>query len=366
MSESEKKSPKALLKVPASAWRWPNTWPFAEDVFNPSPIITNDQDNSLTIERDSHFREKVWNYFQNEHKLSGNILLIDDNNMNDHYYHHHLENVKLEKEIKLHSKYDDYSDEFFDGIIVLTGFDASKSPRDDFRELWRVLKPGGTCNLVFFAGTNQTSDDSPVKLWTTTNDEQKIWISGSYMQYSVKGGWSDIEAYDISGVTGNETMSFQKTSDDVLPIFLIRGTKFTIDKVTESSTSDEIASYIEKKIMILSNMDELEKKLMSLRLASQLIHEKVIIDTIHWKPILEKLESIYNVLKGISHLSFLHNSLLFLFIYSFILEVKDNIIPRPAKTLLGYLLLKEVGICSLVMSQLYSEGCLVEFPTKSN
>lgn len=354
MSESEKKPPKALLKVPASAWRWPNTWPFAEDVFNPSPIINNDQDNSLTIERDSHFRDKVWNYFQNEHKLSGNILLIDDNNINDNDYHN-LENVKLEKEMKLHSKYDNYSDEFFDGIIVLTGFDASKSPRDDFRELWRVLKPGGTCNLVFFAGTNQTSDDSPVKLWTTTNDEQKIWISGSYMQYSVKGGWSDIEAYDISGVTGNETMSFQKTSDDVLPIFLIRGTKFTIDKVTESSTSDEIASYIEKKIMILSNMDELEKKLMSLRLASQLIHEKVIIDTIHWKPILEKLESIYNVLKGIFHLSFIHNSLFYFFSFlSFILEVKDNIIPRPAKTLLGYLLMKEVGLCSLVMSQLYS------------
>lgn len=361
MTNSEAAST-ALLKVPAAAWRWPNSWPFAEDVFNPSTTV-NPRDLSVEEERGKHFREKIWNYFQSEHKLQGNILLIDEN-IEDH---HNLENVSLQKEVKLHSKYD-YSDELFDAIIVLTGFDASSKPRDDFRELWRVLKPGGTCNVVFYGGTNQTSDQQPVKLWSTTNDEQKIWISGAFMQYAVQGGWNQIEAYDVSGVTGNETMSFQKTSDADLPIFLIRGTKFDLAPVSSASTADEIAAYIEKKIIILSNMDELEKKLMSMRLASQLIHENTQIETVSWTPILQKLESIFTVLKGNQITSLLLLSPLINFPHT--IEVKDNVIPRPAKTLLGFLLLKEVSgsfpQCSHCSKQVCVSYPLVELSANSN
>ena len=38
--------------------------------------------------------------------------------------------------------------------------------------------------------------------------EQKIWIAGSYFDYSAVDGWWNIEAYDVIGNSGDTTAVF--------------------------------------------------------------------------------------------------------------------------------------------------------------
>jgi SAM-dependent methyltransferase len=85
-----------------------------------------------------------------------------------------------------------FPDESFDTVVVTSGIEAVKNPRELFRDVWRVLKPKGKC-IICFGGKPNVSGGQPLRLWTTMNDEQKIWIAGSYYQYSTGAGWENIE-----------------------------------------------------------------------------------------------------------------------------------------------------------------------------
>ena len=64
-------------------------------------------------------------------------------------------------------------------VVVSSGIEHLTNPRDLFREVWRVLKPLGTC-FVCFPSKPDYVKNLPVKMWATMNDEQKIWIVGRY------------------------------------------------------------------------------------------------------------------------------------------------------------------------------------------
>jgi ubiquinone/menaquinone biosynthesis C-methylase UbiE len=93
-----------------------------------------------------------------------------------------------------------------DTVIISTGIEALSNPREAFRDIWRVLKPRGKC-LICFAGSPNVVDLQPIKMWTTMTEEQKIWIAGSYYQYSAGQGWENIE--------GSVFISINLCSDDI-------------------------------------------------------------------------------------------------------------------------------------------------------
>ena len=70
-----------------------------------------------------------------------------------------------------------FENESFDFVVVSSGIEGFVDPRDVFREVWRVLRPGGICMICFQSKPSSTIS-RPIKMWSTMTEEQKIWIAG--------------------------------------------------------------------------------------------------------------------------------------------------------------------------------------------
>ena len=127
-----------------------------------------------------------------------------------------------------------YEDESFDFVCNVVSVDYLNKPMEIFKEMYRVLKPGGRAIMSF---SNRCFPTKAVAIWGQTDDsgqyathpsarlpgccgqpprpyaparDRSIWIVGSYFKYS--GEWSDIKAHDISTGRGD-------------PMFIVEGTK---------------------------------------------------------------------------------------------------------------------------------------------
>jgi hypothetical protein len=69
-------------------------------------------------------------------------------------------------------------------------------------------------------------------MWTTMNDEQKIWIVGSYFHYSASEGWTDIEGYDLFSSTSKELI-FDKKTETSEAAYVVQASKSTLPSLEE-------------------------------------------------------------------------------------------------------------------------------------
>jgi len=195
-------------KVPASAWKWPPVWPFPEDYLEVITDEANYTSTGFSAAQISAFRKHVGFYLEPGSKLLEIGELKDSSSAllsTGDYSGSRIEFLPLSGEAfngQIGSKIEHspgspargipFSDGTFDAVVVSNGVEAFKNPRDAFRDIWRVLKPKGKC-VICFAGKPNVPDLLPIKMWTTMTDEQKIWIAGSYYQYSAGEGWENIE-----------------------------------------------------------------------------------------------------------------------------------------------------------------------------
>ncbi|XP_042383319.1 uncharacterized protein LOC121975627 isoform X3 [Zingiber officinale] len=71
--------------------------------------------------------------------------------------------------------------------------DYLNKPIDVFREMQRVLKPGGLAIMSF---SNRCFWTKAISIWTSTGDADHVWIVGAYFHYA--GGFEPPVAVDIS------------------------------------------------------------------------------------------------------------------------------------------------------------------------
>mmetsp|Transcript_33758 Transcript_33758/g.77914 ORF Transcript_33758/g.77914 Transcript_33758/m.77914 type:complete len:566 (+) Transcript_33758:119-1816(+) len=84
--------------------------------------------------------------------------------------------------------------------VVLLSFSAEflEDPKAVFKEIYRVLRVGGSCHVVFTSkNTYKGYEDKQVSFWGDMNDAQHMYVVGSYFQFSA-GGWSQLKGYDIT------------------------------------------------------------------------------------------------------------------------------------------------------------------------
>ena len=149
----------------------------------------------------------------------------------------------------------------------------------------------------------------PVKMWTTMNEEQKIWIVGSYFHYSVGEGFEQIEGYDLFNSNGQ--MVFASTDSDANDAaYVVHAKRLVLPEVDaeEFSAND----YILGSLHGFKYLESDDKKFNALRLAadyerSSADEKREILKT------LNKLEQIYEVIH----------------------VVKEMIIPAPVKAMLA-------------------------------
>lgn len=280
-------------KVPSTAWRWPPQWPFPNEFL--SNITTFDRKNADSSSLD-HL-DKFMGYFiseeseildigiQSNYLTSGNIKFI---NISD------FEVVN-------------YSDKLYDYIIISSGIESILDPRNFFRRIWNILKPGGTCFIYFFSKPVEDVNIS-LSMWTTMNDEQKIWIAGSYFHYSVETGWEDIEGFDVFDANStSKQMIFEKTSDD--KAYMVQAKKIPFPKQNIS----DISKWIKSTLLSTGKFNFEDVEFFELRLSSMLSTSD---DLLKMNQIAQKLSEISNVIQG-KEVSFISlricNYVLFLF-----------------------------------------------------
>jgi len=68
------------------------------------------------------------------------------------------------------------------------------------RSAWYMLKPGGTM-IVSFSGKDVYTDSfgrAMTRMWRDYNDDQHMWVCGSFFQFSAGDGWGNLRGFDLS------------------------------------------------------------------------------------------------------------------------------------------------------------------------
>jgi SAM-dependent methyltransferase len=164
-----------------SAWRFPPVWPFTSDYTELVSNTTFTTKIPSTVAK-SALKSHLANYLDKndiilEIGCSDSPFIVDMTSPISKYLQITSENLKII------STSLPYESAFYDHIVISSGIEYVSEPRDLFREVWRVLRPGGRCFVSFLdkpvsVGIQEISPISALKMWTTMTEEQKIWIAG--------------------------------------------------------------------------------------------------------------------------------------------------------------------------------------------
>lgn len=164
------------------------------------------------------------------------------------------------------------SSEQFDVIIMSNTVDYLSYPREVFRTAWYLLKPGGIM-IVSFVGKDVMSkqyEAAQTKIWRDYNDDQHLWITGSFFQFSAGDGWENLLGFDISPESAKQQSDLPILN--VLPtlsgknnqIFVVQATKgFQYQTIDTTSLEESISSLC----WMLPVLEERDKLLVIPRLA---------------------------------------------------------------------------------------------------
>ncbi|KAI4377434.1 hypothetical protein MLD38_015058 [Melastoma candidum] len=86
-----------------------------------------------------------------------------------------------------------FEDNSFDAITNVVSVDYLTKPLDVFKEMSRILKPGGQAIMSF---SNRCFWTKAISIWTSTGDTDHVMIVGAYFHYA--GGFEPPQAVDIS------------------------------------------------------------------------------------------------------------------------------------------------------------------------
>ncbi|CAL9197946.1 unnamed protein product [Musa hybrid cultivar] len=107
-----------------------------------------------------------------------------------------------------------FEDNTVDVITNVVSVDYLTKPIDVFKEMQRILKPGGLAIMSF---SNRCFWTKAISIWTSTGDADHAWIVGAYFHYA--GGFEPPVAVDISPNPGR--------SD---PMYVVYSRKQTADQ----------------------------------------------------------------------------------------------------------------------------------------
>ena len=162
------------------------------------------------------------------------------------------------------------TDQPFDAIIMANTIDYLQHPREVFKTTWLLLKPGGLCINAF--STNTAFGDNfkraQTRMWQDYNDDQHMWVAGSFYQFSAGDGWENVRGFDISPESAKN-----KIENDGPLKFLDRGKDNNLYVVqackgyqAEGIDESDPAKSINSKMWMLPTMEDRDKKLVVPRL----------------------------------------------------------------------------------------------------
>ena len=90
-----------------------------------------------------------------------------------------------------------FDDDTFDAAVITVSIQYLIRPIEVFRDVHRVLKPGGLFLVVF---SNRMFPTKAVRIWTMSEDQDRMQLVASYFQYA--GGYEDLQTMYLNPQRG--------------------------------------------------------------------------------------------------------------------------------------------------------------------
>lgn len=161
-------------------------------------------------------------------------------------------------------------DEPFDAIIMANTADFLMYPREVFKSAFLLLKPGGTCINAF---SNKKAfvekfGRAQTKMWVDYNDDQHMWVAGSFYHFSAGDGWQNVRGFDLSPASARDNfdnsgpLKFLEQGKDN-NIYAVQATKGYEDETIDEA---DPAKSIDSRMWMLPTMEDRDKRLVVPRL----------------------------------------------------------------------------------------------------
>ena len=320
----ESKESISTLKIPSTAWKFPQAWPFPPD------MLDRLSDFTATDTGADFISSSIIEHIKKFIKPTDKVLFIgasdwDKNLISTSFPSSEFVMVGdvLNGEADLPG-----ATASFDKFVLFAGVELIIDPISLFKDVWRIMKPGGQGFVCFSSMLRIPVDSHPVKMWNTMSDEQKIWIAGSYFHFAAGEAFENLEGYDILGNTGDTPMVFDRKggSSDALnaTAFVVQAMKSPLPTLDSCDQDIErAAEYIKKTIVGMKYLDNEAVQLLSYRLASKYVNASSVDDKSAVLHSVEKLPSIYTILRGDSMICFIVFLVFAFLLYTFILRMSS-------------------------------------------
>jgi len=158
----------------------------------------------------------------------------------------------------------------FDAIIMANTADFLTNPREVFKSAWLLLKPGGIMMNAFSSKKAYADkfERAQTRMWRDYNDDQHMWVAGSFYQFSAGDGWQSLMGFDISPSSAKDNfdekgpLSFFKQGKDN-NVYVVQATKGYQDEIIDETNPSKS---INSKMWMLPTMEDRDKKLVVPRL----------------------------------------------------------------------------------------------------
>jgi hypothetical protein len=109
-------------------------------------------------------------------------------------------------------------------------------------------------------------EQAQTKIWLDTNNDQHIWICGSFFQFSAGDGWDRLQGFDISpdSATKNEGIMRLIEKDKKMNMYVVQAVKVAPDESIDDQNAEKS---FKTKMWVLPVLEERDKQLVAPRLA---------------------------------------------------------------------------------------------------
>jgi len=266
------------LKVPATAWKWPGRWPYASDGFDRAEASGSSEAAEAIL--DAAAKETLREHLA-KHAPGGVVVEIDATGTGESY----VADARrvTEAEWLTWSETTPFEDESVDAVVLLHAAETAQSPRALFRDVWRVLKPGGRCIVAFSSAKFSPARHAAntIKMWKDYNDAQRLYIVGSYFHFSAGApaaglsadglradvwgaGWRNLRGYDYLGSADKTGLLDRMTLDDSkVPLLVVQA-----DKAPPAAPGDGALAVMDAALWLAPHAEIDDKRLFATRLLS--------------------------------------------------------------------------------------------------